>query len=154
MASKGRSILKNRPCFFRGDVTGLFAADYFVKNGQINDISMESFYVTYLANQFRFIRQGQTAHAFGQKLQHNYLLDHGGIEYDNVTQKFRVNFDRIRNTVASLTNFIMIIQGDGDKDKAKEAMDSLTVTRSYTETALKRLTNVAFDIHPTFAYTP
>jgi hypothetical protein len=115
---------------------------------------MESFYVTYLASQFRSMRLGQTPHALGQTLQHNYLLDHGGLEYDNTTQKFRVNFSRIRAAVESLTNFIMIIQGDGDKEKAKEAMNSLAIKRPHTENILKRLHNVAFDIRPTFTYSP
>ncbi|KAJ1973955.1 hypothetical protein H4R35_003846, partial [Dimargaris xerosporica] len=61
----------------KADITGLFAAAELIDTGIIKDITLESFYVTYLASAFRSIRFGLTeAHGRGQAIQLNYLLDH------------------------------------------------------------------------------
>ena len=52
-----------------------------------------------------------------------YFLDRGAVEYSK-TGRFRVNFDKIQDAVANLTRDILVIQGDGDKLKAKTRLGS------------------------------
>ncbi|KAJ1917411.1 hypothetical protein H4219_003222 [Mycoemilia scoparia] len=133
------------------DITALFACPLLVDNGVIDSISLEQIYVTYLASAFRSIRFGlNEAHGQGQAIQLNYLIDEGGFEYNESTGKFRVNFEKIVNGVSSLTNKIMLFQGNGDKAGAAEFSKKYGINRDYTKKALDKLLNVPVDIRPIY----
>ncbi|ORX82123.1 hypothetical protein K493DRAFT_241198 [Basidiobolus meristosporus CBS 931.73] len=136
----------------KADITGLFAAKLLSDKGSFKHVSMESFYVTYLASAFRSIRFGlNEAHGRGQAAQLNYLIDQGGFVYDSTAELFRVNFDKIDHAVESLVREIMIIQGNGDKSKAEQFLNTYGINRDYAALALKKLVDIPIDIRPKFA---
>ncbi|KAJ1978814.1 hypothetical protein H4R34_003060 [Dimargaris verticillata] len=135
----------------KADITGLFAAAELIDAGTITNITLESFYVTYLASAFRSIRFGLTeAHGRGQAIQLNYLLDHGGFVVDETTGLFRVNFAQMRQAVSDLTREIILHQARGDKARVKAFVEELGVVRPPTQVALDRLMAVPVDIRPKF----
>ncbi|KAI9595441.1 hypothetical protein BDF19DRAFT_471391 [Syncephalis fuscata] len=135
----------------KADITGLFAAAYLLKKGIITGITLESFYVTYLASAFRSIRFGLLeAHGRGQAAQLNFLIDQGGFEYDAATKRFRVNFSRMEAAVSALTREILLIQGDGDKSRAQAFLSKYGINRDYTQDALNHLSSVPIDIQPIY----
>ncbi|CAF1082252.1 unnamed protein product [Didymodactylos carnosus] len=136
----------------KADITGLFAAHYFVQKGQILHISLENFYVTFLAGGFRSIRFGlEDSHGRGQALQLNYLIDQKGFEYNSQTQRFRVNFEHITQAVKNLTTHILKLQGDGNKELAQESLDRWGNTRDYTKIILNKLKTIPVDVSPIFS---
>ncbi|KAJ2247436.1 hypothetical protein GGI13_005045, partial [Coemansia sp. RSA 455] len=133
----------------KADITGLFAAQLLIDQGVIGDISARQFYTTYLASAFRSIRFGLAeAHGLGQAMQLSYLLEQGGFIYDPVAEKFAVNMERIGKVVADLTRDIMIIQGDGDRQRAEVFRDRYGRILPEVKTALDRLRDVPIDIAP------
>ncbi|KAJ9054700.1 hypothetical protein DSO57_1011490 [Entomophthora muscae] len=135
----------------KADITGLFAAELLTQDKTICDISMEEFWVTYLASAFRSIRFGiHEAHGRGQALQLNYLLDKEGFVVDPLTSHFRVQFDKIGQAVKDLTEAIMVLQGDGVKSKVQEFVDTYATIRPPTAKALALLENVPIDINPKY----
>ncbi|KAJ2777513.1 hypothetical protein H4R18_005117 [Coemansia javaensis] len=105
----------------KADIAGLFAARLLVQNGTISDITLEQFYYTYLASAFRSIRFGlEEAHGLGQAMQLSYLLEKGAFVHCPRTATFAVDMERIPQAVSDLTREIMLIQGDGDKQRADE----------------------------------
>ncbi|KAJ2057735.1 hypothetical protein GGI17_005467 [Coemansia sp. S146] len=133
----------------KADIAGLFAAQLLIDQGVIDNITARQFYTTYLASAFRSIRFGLAeAHGLGQAMQLSYLLEHGGFVYDEMTHKFAVNMDRIKGVVADLTRDIMLIQGDGDKQRAVEFKDRYGRVVPEVKTALDRLRDVPIDIAP------
>ncbi|KAJ1924051.1 hypothetical protein GGI09_003365 [Coemansia sp. S100] len=133
----------------KADITGLFAAQLLIDQGVIGDISARQFYTTYLASAFRSIRFGLAeAHGLGQAMQLSYLLEQGGFIYDPETEKFAVNMERIGKVVADLTRDIMIIQGDGDRQRAEVFRDRYGRILPEVKTALDRLRDVPIDIAP------
>ncbi|KAI9139503.1 hypothetical protein BKA69DRAFT_1030404 [Paraphysoderma sedebokerense] len=154
----------------KADIAGLWSVEYLLDHNVDPTVTAEpgdpchgkrddqefvrrSFYVTYLASAFRSIRFGLgEAHGKGQALQLNYLIDEGGFSYDSESSSFLVNFDKIRPAVESLTREIMIVQGDGDKNRAREMLDRYGVVREYTKTKLDLLEKegVAIDLEPSY----
>ncbi|KAJ2821744.1 hypothetical protein IWW50_004512 [Coemansia erecta] len=133
----------------KADIAGLFAAQLLVDRGVIDDIPMRAFYTTYLASAFRSIRFGLAeAHGLGQAMQLNYLLEHGGFVYDAQTAKFSVDMERIAQAVRDLTHDIMMIQGDGDKQRAVEFKNTYGVLSEPVKQALQSMKSVPIDIAP------
>ncbi|KAJ1644056.1 hypothetical protein LPJ64_004226 [Coemansia asiatica] len=131
----------------KADITGLFAAKLLIDRGTIDDISLKQFYTTYLASAFRSIRFGLAeAHGLGQAMQLSYLLEKGGFVYRD--EKFSVNMDKMQTAVEDLTREIMLIQGDGDKERAVAFRNKYGKLDSNVSGALKRLGDVPVDIDP------
>ncbi|KAI0230416.1 hypothetical protein L0F63_000723 [Massospora cicadina] len=135
----------------KADITGLFAAELLIQDKAISDISVEEFWVTYLASIFRSIRFGiHEAHGRGQAIQLNYLLDMEGFAYDFETGRFRVRFEKIAQAVRSLTKEILVLQGDGIKANVKQFIDRYATIRPFTAIALARLADVPIDLNPKY----
>ncbi|KAK9760212.1 hypothetical protein K7432_016019 [Basidiobolus ranarum] len=133
----------------KADITGLFAAKYLSGKNLFPNITMESFYTTFLASSFRSIRFGlNEAHGRGQAAQLNYLIEKGGFIYDTASEKFSVDFTKIETSVASLVKDIMTIQGEGDKAKATTFLNTYGVMKDHTAKALEKLKTVPVDIQP------
>ncbi|KAJ2310146.1 hypothetical protein IWW54_003350 [Coemansia sp. RSA 2705] len=132
----------------KADITGLFAAQLLVDRQIVTNISMHEFYATYLASAFRSIRFGLAeAHGLGQAMQLSYLLDHGGFIVD-AEGKFSVDLGKIGKAVESLTRDIMLIQGDGDKQRAIEFKAKYGRLQEPVKQALDKLNDVPIDIAP------
>ncbi|CAG8740501.1 21581_t:CDS:10, partial [Cetraspora pellucida] len=162
----------------KADITGLFAAAHLLKIGLLTSPSIQQFYVTYLASAFRSVRFGikevrelaywgrpqqrsvyytvpspiVVAHGLGQCIQLNYILSQGGFTYDPMTTRFSVNFDTVTSAVSNLTRDILILQGDGDKKRVKEFVDTYGEVRKEVKEALNKLEleGIPIDIRPSY----
>ncbi|KAF9178602.1 hypothetical protein BGZ50_007605 [Haplosporangium sp. Z 11] len=138
----------------KADIAGLYAVGLLLKDGTLaGGPDAESFYMTYLASAFRSIRFGITeAHGLGQAMQFEYLKEQGGFAYDSETRKFRVVMDKIEEAVKSLTTRILVLQGDGDKQKVKEFVDRYGIISPEVKDALEKLENlgVPVDVYPKY----
>ena len=89
------------------------------------------------------------AHGTGLSIALAYFLDKGGIEYIK-SGRFRVNFDKIQDAVASLTHDVLVIQGDGDKANAQAFVDRWAKLGPEAEDMLKRIkkAGIPIDVRP------
>jgi len=134
----------------KADISGLFALQYLIDQGQIDSSMQQSMYTTFLASAFRSLRFGiGEAHGRGQAIQLNYLLDSGGFVV-NADGTFTVNNDKIRDGVTALTRDIMTLQAEGSYAKAQQMIDTLGVLRPQTQAVLDKLSSVPVDIEPRF----
>jgi hypothetical protein len=134
----------------KADVSGLWALQFLIDKGQLDQSLQQSMYTTFLASAFRSIRFGiNEAHGRGQAIQLNYLLDQGGFKV-SPDGTFAVDAAKIREGVTALTREIMTLQAEGSYDKAKAMIDRLGVIRPETQKVLDRLNDVPVDIEPRF----
>jgi len=134
----------------KADISGLFALQRLVDQGQLDKSMERTMYMTFLASAFRSIRFGiNEAHGRGQAIQLNYLLDRGAFRV-NGDGTFAVDASKIRDAVTALTGEIMTLQAEGSYAKAKTLMDTLGTIRPETKAVLDRLTSVPIDIEPRF----
>jgi hypothetical protein len=134
----------------KADISGLWALQYLIDQGQLDKSLQQSMYTTFLASAFRSIRFGvNEAHGRGQAIQLNYLLDQGGFKV-NADGTFAVDPAKIRDGVTALTREIMMLQAEGSYERAKSLIDRLGVVRAETQKIFDRLTDVPVDIEPRF----
>ncbi|MBI4811603.1 MAG: hypothetical protein HY800_09245 [Ignavibacteriales bacterium] len=133
----------------KADISGLFMLQHLIDKGEIEKSFEEKMYVTYLAGAFRSVRFGiKEAHGRGMALQFNYLFDEGAFKYDEITNKFSVNFEKIKDGMKKLTCEIMTIQAEGSYDKAKAMLDKYAIMNPQMQKILGRLTDIPVDIAP------
>ncbi len=134
----------------KADISGLFALQFLIDQGQLDKGLEKTIYTTFLASAFRSLRFGiNEAHGRGQAIQLNFLLDQGAFKV-NGDGTFAVDTAKIRNGVTALTREIMTLQAEGSYAKAKQMIDTLGVIRPQTKALLDRLTSVPVDIEPRF----
>jgi hypothetical protein len=134
----------------KADVSGLWALQQLVDRGVLDRSLERTMYTTYLASAFRSIRFGLgEAHARGQALQVNRLLDAGGLRVA-ADGTFAVDPAKVKGAVTALTRELMTIQAAGDYVKAKELLASQAVVRPETRRVLDRLSDVPVDVRPRF----
>jgi hypothetical protein len=134
----------------KADVSGLFALQFLIDRGKLEQAMQETIYRTYLASMFRSIRFGiNEAHGRGVAIQLNYFLDNGGVTVSS-DGTFAVDANRIRQNVIDLTRDIMTMQATGDYAAAKDMMSKLAVVRPPVQAVLDKLRDVPVDIEPRF----
>jgi hypothetical protein len=135
----------------KADITGLWALQYLMDKGTVDKQMERAMYITYLASSFRSVRFGiSEAHGKGQAMQFNYLLDEGGIKYNEAKGTFSIDFDKIKDAVRKLTTELMTLQAEGSYEKAKAMLDKYAVIRPAMQKALDKLSSVPVDIEPSF----
>jgi hypothetical protein len=138
----------------KADISGLFLLQYLIDKGEINQSFENQMYATYLAGTFRSVRLGTNdAHGKGMVLQFNYLLDDGAFTYNKKSEKFTVNFDKIKEGMKKLTGEIMTIQAEGSYEKAKAMLDKYGLIRPGMQTVLNKLSDIPVDIAPRYTTT-
>ena len=142
----------------KADVTGLFALQFLMTQADAGRISMplphgppaeRQLYTTYLASAFRTLRFGlQDAHARGQAMQFNYLLDHGGY-VANPDGTFSVSMAKIKDAIVSLDHELLTIEATGDYAGAQKLL-AQGMMRPEVKNALEKLKSFPTDIVPDF----
>jgi len=134
----------------KADISGLFAMQYLVDHGKLDQQYAQSMYVTYLASMFRSIRFGLTeAHGRGVAIQLNYFLDNGGVIVA-ADGTFGVDAAKFRQNVTDLTRDLMTMQAVGDYAAAKQLLDKYANIRPPSQAVFDKLKTVPVDIEPRF----
>jgi hypothetical protein len=121
-----------------------------VDKGVLDRSLEQTMYTTYLASAFRSIRFGLgEAHARGQALQVNRLLDAGGFRVA-ADGTFSVDTAKVKGAVTALTRELMTLEAAGDYARAKELLATQAVLRPQTQRVLDRLEDVPVDVRPRF----
>lgn len=135
----------------KADITGLWALQYLIDKGAVDQAMGRDLYTTYLASSFRSVRFGiNEAHGKGQALQFNYLLDEGAIKVDENAGTFRIDDSKIKDAVRKLASEILTLEAEGSYEKAKAMLDNYGVIRPAMQRALDKLGDVPVDIEPNF----
>ena len=135
----------------KADIVGLWALQYLMDKGMISKDLEQSIYVSFMVGAIRSIRFGlDEAHGKGLAVQFNYLLTKKAFLYDENEKKFRVDFDNVKKHVQDLAGIILTLQGDGDKQGAKQLLDEHGIISENLQQCLQRLQDVPVDIAPEY----
>jgi len=145
-----RNALKDRYSTIeeaKADILGLYNLRFFIAKGLINPDEEMNSYVTHLASIFRTVRFGATEdHAKGCVIQLYYLMKAGGIEYNDKTGRYRVNLEKFREGVKSLSTLLLTIEATGDYDGAGRLIEEMATLKEAEKGNLKRLEKLPIDI--------
>jgi hypothetical protein len=136
----------------KADVMGAWNILYMMEKGELPAAEKQQFLATYFAGLFRAMRFGvNEAHGRGAAFQYAYFRDAGAVSVDEASGKFRLDFAKLEKAVSDLTRDVVILQGDGDYDKAKAFLDRWAVLDAPANAVIASLTDVPVDIQPKYA---
>jgi hypothetical protein len=135
----------------KADILGLYMITELHKAGELGDVDLRDFYVTFMAGIFRSIRFGAaSAHGKANMVRFNYFLEEGAFVRDRGTGRYRVDFERFEDAIAGLSRLLLTLQGDGDYEGAKELTEGKGIIGPDLQSDLDRLTEANIPVDITF----
>ena len=132
----------------KADVLGLYMITELHKAGELGDVELMDYYVTFMAGIFRSVRFGaSSAHGKANMVRFNFFEEQGAFVRDVETGRYAVDFDAMQRAMANLSELILTLQGDGNYDGAVELTET-GVIGAQLQADLDRLTeaNIPVDI--------
>tara|TARA_R110002049_G_scaffold157184_3_gene322182 strand:+ start:6855 stop:8570 length:1716 start_codon:yes stop_codon:yes gene_type:complete len=135
----------------KADILGLYMIDELNARGELGEVDIRDYYVTFMASVFRSIRFGaSSAHGKANMVRFNFFKDAGAFVRDAETGKYRVDFDAMKKASADLSRLLLTLQGDGDYQGAQELTNSKGVIGDELQADLDRLTRANIPVDITF----
>ncbi|MCZ6880802.1 MAG: Zn-dependent hydrolase [Gammaproteobacteria bacterium] len=99
----------------KADVLGVYMITSLHQQGKLDGGALMDYYVTFLAGIFRSVRFGaSSAHGKANMVRFNFFHDMGAFSRDPDSGQYRVDFERMQESIAALSALILTLQGDGD----------------------------------------
>lgn len=135
----------------KADILGLYMITELERAGELGDVDLRDYYVTFMTSVFRSIRFGaSSAHGKANMVRFNFFVEHGAFVRDVETGKYRVDFDRMQEAMTALSRLLLTLQGDGDYDGALELTNTKGVISDQLQADLDRLTRANIPVDITF----
>ncbi len=135
----------------KADILGLYMITELHKAGELGDVDLHDYYVTFMAGMFRSIRFGAaSAHGKANMVRFNFFLDSGAFERGAETGKYRVDFERMAAAITDLSRLLLMLQGDGDYEGARELLETKGVISDSLQADLDRLMDAGIPVDITF----
>ncbi|UCH66372.1 MAG: peptidase [Ignavibacterium sp.] len=135
----------------KADILGVYNNIFMIEKGVFPRSYEREFLVTKLAGTFRSVRFGiSEAHGGGNAIIYNFLMEKGGFEYDEKTEKVKVNFRKAYTAFEELGNLVLMIQAKGDYKAAQELIKKYVVISPSMKTLTDKLSVLPVDIKPIY----
>jgi len=135
----------------KADILGLYMITELHKAGELGDVDLRDYYVTFMTSVFRSIRFGaSSAHGKANMVRFNFFLDSGAFVRDAETGRYSVDFDRMETAMTDLSRLLLTLQGDGDYEGAVELAESRGIIQPQLQGDLDRLTEANIPVDITF----
>jgi hypothetical protein len=136
----------------KADILGMYNNYLMIQKGVYPKEYEKELWSTFLAGIFRSVRFGvDAAHGAGNAIIYNYLLENGAYEYNEQTNRVKVNYDKIYGVLKDLANKVLMIQATGDYEGAKALIAQYGVDSPTMIKLKSQLTDLPVDIWPEFA---
>ncbi|MFC3551011.1 Zn-dependent hydrolase [Lysobacter cavernae] len=124
----------------KADILGLYMIDALSQQGELDKAKLMDSYVTFLAGILRSVRFGTAdAHGKANMLRFNFFAEQGAFTRDASSGKYRVDFEKMRTAMNTLSAKLLTVQGDGDYAQAKRMTEALGVIKPELAGDLARL---------------
>ncbi len=136
----------------KADIAGLVSAQYLIDRGMFPRAYDKQVYVAYLATVFRQVRFGVgEAHGRGAVASFNYLREQGAFTYDEKSERFAIDFNKVKGAVRKLAEIYLTLEVDGDYAGSKAFLEKYAKVSPEMRKALDSLgTGIPVDIAPQF----
>ena len=123
----------------KADVLGIYMITKLHDKGELKDAELMDYYVTFLASIFRSVRFGASdAHGKANMVRFNYFKELGAFT-QNDNGRYEVNFEPFKKAIDSLSNDILVLQGEGDYEGTGKLLDEQGIIDKDLQASLDRL---------------
>lgn len=122
-----RDALKEKYSSFeeaKADILGLFMVTKLIEAGELQDITKEEAFVTYMAGLIRSVRFGAaSAHGKANMMCFNFFAANGAFVRD-ANGMYKVDFDKFRLAMNDWARKVLVFEGDGDYEGASAYLEA------------------------------
>lgn len=138
----------------KADIVGLYNVLHLAAERAFPPEWKEAAPAVYLAGVPRMVRMGAgEAHPRANMLGFNFLWEAGAIRQDRETKRLRVDPRRIATAVAELARILLVVEGDGDYEKARALVERYVHISPELQEALERIRpRLPLDLAPTYPW--
>ncbi|TPV57841.1 Zn-dependent hydrolase [Aestuariibacter sp. GS-14] len=134
----------------KADILGLYMVQSLLEKGEITEGTLKDYYVTFMAGIFRSVRFGaSSAHGKANMIRFNYFAEAGAFDRDD-KGLYSVNMEKMSAAVASLSERILTLQGDGDYTGVAELVADKGVIKPQLAADLDRLASASIPVDIVF----
>lgn len=124
----------------KADILGLWCVYQLNEIGEMGEKEMMDNFVTFMAGIFRSVRFGAaSAHGKANMMRFYYFQEKGAFTRDETTGTYRVNYEKMKDAMLSLSSDILKIQGDGDYATAQKLIEEKGFIREALQKDLDRI---------------
>ena len=135
----------------KADILGLYMIGELHKSGELGEVDLRDYYVTFMASVFRSIRFGaSSAHGKANMVRFNFFAERGAFVRDVESGTYRVDFDRMQEAMAALSELLLTLQGNGDYEGARQLTAEKGVIGAELQADLDRLTSADIPVDIVF----
>ncbi len=135
----------------KADILGLYMISELHEAGELGDVDLRDYFVTFMAGLFRSVRFGAaSAHGKANMVRFNFFLEEGAFVRDAATGRYRVDFERMQKAMTKLSRLLLTLQGDGDYEGARELTETKGVISAQLRADLDRLTEASIPVDIVF----
>jgi hypothetical protein len=135
----------------KADILGLYMITRLHEAGEMGEIDLRNNYVTFMAGLFRSIRFGaSSAHGQANMVRFNFFAEHGAFVRDAEKGTYSVDFERMQDAMAALSELLLTLQGNGDYEGAIRLMQEKGKVSPALQADLDRLTQADIPVDIVF----
>lgn len=124
----------------KADILGLFIVTQLYEMGEFPDKDLMDNYVTFMASIFRSVRFGiSSSHGKANMIRFNYFMENDAFTRDEATGTYSVDFDKMAKAMISLSEEILVMQGDGDYEAAAKMVEQKAIIPAILQEDLDRI---------------
>ncbi len=135
----------------KADILSMYNHKYLNSIGVYNDEDIMKAMATYIAGLYRSVRFGTGAHFNANLIQLNYLRE-AKVFTTNESGTFDINKDIFFNKVADLAKMILMIQAEGNYEKAGEILTKYANIPDVLQKEIESLTDIPRDIDTKYTF--
>lgn len=134
----------------KADILGLYMITQLKQQGMLDEGELEDYYTTFMAGIFRSVRFGaSSAHGKANMIRFNYFAEQGAfVRNDDGT--YQVDYPKMQAAMASLSELILTLQGDGNYDGVAALVADKGVIKPQLAADLARLADADIPVDVVF----
>lgn len=134
----------------KADVLGLYMVSKLHEKGEIEG-DMKEYYTTFMASIFRSVRFGaSSAHGKANMIRFNYFQEQGAFTRDEASGTYKIDYDKLKEAMNSLSEIILTLQGDGDYDGVAQLVAEKVVIKDQLQADLDKLASLGIPVDIVF----
>jgi len=135
----------------KADILGLYMITKLYEKGEIEQGELMDNYVTFMTSIFRSIRFGATsAHGRANMVRFNFFSEMNAFSRNLDTGLYSINSDNMQKAMNALSEKLLVLQGDGDYQGAKDLIAEKGIIGKDLQADLDKLTKANIPVDVTF----
>lgn len=135
----------------KADAMGVYNILFMMEKDELPKAERDNLLATYFVGMFRAMRFGiDEAHGKGGAFQYSMLKEAEAFTVDPATGHYSLDYDKMESTITEMVRRVVILQGDGNYEGAKNFLDTYGQLDDAARAAISRTADIPVDVQPVY----